>query len=137
MGILEDIATYIHSQDGSWVMGTNLFGGLMPQQPDVALALTEYDPGGGALMQTMSRSTPVIVTPRIQMQVRGAAGDYASVETAAMSVWTILCGVRELSLPPSNKRYASLLPISVPVLMNRDDLERATFVANFEVTKDL
>ena len=74
MALLTDVSTYLASTvtDATLVVGTNLFLGRLPEDPDTCVAI--YETMGQSPDNTFGGSTvPVFENPRIQVVTRATA----------------------------------------------------------------
>jgi len=130
MATLDDIGTYLASQVGSLTLGTNLFLGRLPDDPDTCVALYEY--GGETPVSTMGGDAmPPVEQPRIQVNVR--APGYPSAHTLALSVWTALEAILNETL--TSTRYHRVAAIQSPFPLERDSADRVIFAQNYRVQK--
>lgn len=132
MALLDEIGTYLAAQVGSLTLGTNLFLGRMPDDPDTCVALYEY--GGDAPVNTMgSDAMPPVEQPRIQILVR--ASGYSSARTLSLECWTAVEAVLNEEL--SGTRYHRIAANQSPFPLERDSHDRVLFAQNFRVQKVL
>ena len=130
MALLDDVGTYLAGQVGSLTLGTNLFLGRMPDEPDTCVALFEY--GGDAPVNTMgSDAMPPVEQPRIQILTR--ASGYSSARTLAISCFAALEAVLNESL--SGTRYHRVAANQSPFPLERDSRDRVVWAQNFRVQK--
>lgn len=132
MALLDDIGTYLQTEVGSLTLGTNLFLGRLPDDPDTCVSVYEY--GGDAPVNTMgSDAMPPVEQPRIQLLTRAAG--YSSARTLALSCWTAIESVLNESL--SGTRYHRITANQSPFPLERDSQDRVLFAQNFRVQKEL
>ena len=134
MPLLSDVSTYLAANvtDTSLVVGTNLFLGRLPEDPDTCVAIYEYS--GEAPTNTFGTSTlPVMENPRIQVVARASA--YSDASDLAVDVWKQLQKVDNETL--SSTRYQRIDSVQSPFALNRDERERMVMVCNFQVNKTL
>jgi hypothetical protein len=132
MALLDDLGTYLASQVGTLTLGTNLYLGRMPDEPDTCVAVYEY--GGDAPVNVMGGdSMPPVEQPRIQILTR--ASGYSSARTLALECWTAVEAVLNESL--SGTLYHRVSANQSPFPLERDSRDRVLFAQNFRVQKAL
>ena len=132
MALLDEIGTYLAAQVGSLTLGTNLFLGRLPDDPDTCVVVYEY--GGEAPVNTMgSDAMPYVEQPRIQVLTR--ASGYSSARTLALQCWTAVEAVLNESL--SGTLYHRVAANQSPFPLERDSQDRVLFAQNFRVQKAL
>ena len=132
MALLDDLGTYLAAQVGTLTLGTNLYLGRMPDEPDTCVALYEY--GGDAPVNVMGGdSMPPVEQPRIQILTR--ASGYSSARTLALECWTAVEAVLNESL--SGTLYHRVSANQSPFPLERDSRDRVLFAQNFRVQKAL
>jgi len=132
MALLDDLGTYLAAQVGTLTLGTNLYLGRMPDEPDTCVALYEY--GGDAPVNVMGGdSMPPVEQPRIQILTR--ASGYSSARTLALECWTAVEAVLNESL--SGTLYHRVSANQSPFPLERDSHDRVLFAQNFRVQKAL
>jgi hypothetical protein len=130
--LLEDVATRITVNIGTLTLGTNLFLGRMPDDPDLCVALYQY--GGEQAVATMGGDAmPPIEQPRFQVVVRAAG--YTTAHDLASTIWGVLDSVLNESL--SSTLYYKITGIQSPFPMDRDTQDRIVFAQNFKVQRVL
>lgn len=130
MALLDDVGAYLAAQVGSLTLGTNLFLGRMPDEPDTCVALYEY--GGDSPLSTMgSDAMPPVEQPRIQILTR--APGYSSSRSLALSCWAAVEAILNETL--SGTRYHRVSANQSPFPLERDSHDRVLFAQNFRVQK--
>lgn len=129
MTTLIDIANYLDAQVGGLTLGTNLFVGRMPDDPDACVAVYEY--GGVAPTNTMGGGAPVLQNPSIQVRVR--ATSYAAAEATANLCFAALEAIIDETI--NTTRYNRVTAIQSPFPLERDPDDRIVFVQNFDVKR--
>jgi hypothetical protein len=132
MALLTDVSTYLASTvtDATLVVGTNLFLGRLPEDPDTCVAI--YETMGQSPDDTFGGSTvPVFENPRIQVVARAAA--YADSASLAADIWTQLQKVDNETL--TSTRYQRIESVQSPFALDRDQRERMVTVCNYQVQK--
>ena len=122
--MLSDIGNYLQAQ-GIGTLGTNIFLGLMPDQPDNCVALFEY-----------AGSPPDLhwngEYPGLQVRVRNKG--YAAARTKIGEVMEKLHGLHEKTL--SGTRYLLIKARGSPEVLKRDANNRVELFVNFEIIKE-
>jgi hypothetical protein len=122
--MLSDISTYLKNQ-GVGTPGTDMFLGLMPDQPDDCVALFEY-----------AGSPPDLhwngEYPGLQVRVRNKS--YAAARTKIGEVMDKLHGLHEQTL--SGTRYLLIKARGSPEVLKRDANNRVELFVNFEIIKE-
>lgn len=130
MAILNDLGSYLDTQLASLTLGTNLFLGRLPDNPDSCVALIEYA-GQEPLNVMGSDAMPPVEQPRVQVLSRAA--NYADAQTLAASVWSALEAVLNETL--TSTRYFRVAAVQSLYPLERDSHNRVVFVQNFQVVK--
>ena len=122
--MLTEIGAYLATQNVGTV-GTDIFLGLMPDQPDNCIALFEY-----------SGSPPDLhwngEYPGLQVRVRNKS--YAAARTKIGEVMEKLHGLHEQTL--SGTRYLLIKARGSPEILKRDNNNRVELFVNFEIIKE-
>jgi len=122
--MLSDISTYLKNQ-GVGTPGTDMFLGLMPDQPDNCIALFEY-----------AGSPPDLhwngEYPGLQVRVRNKS--YAAARTKIGEAMTALHGLHETVL--GGTRYLLVKARGSPEVLKRDANNRIELFVNFEIMKE-
>lgn len=132
MAVLADLGTFL---DGATIatadltIGTNLFLGRLPEDPDTCVAL--YETPGRAPDDQFGTAAPAIEMPGIQVRIRAAS--YSTAQALAVDVWKALLDITNESL--SGTRYLRFSVFQSPFSMDRDDRDRAVFAFNGEAIK--
>lgn len=131
MALLEDIATVIDSNSGTFTLGTNLFIGRLPDSPDLCCAVFQY--GGEEPLNMMGGDAmPPIEQPRIQVLVR--ATGYSTAQSTITAIWGYLEAILNENL--TGDRYLRVSAVQSPFPMERDAQDRIVFAQNFRVQKE-
>lgn len=122
--MLKEIGTYLATKSIGTV-GTDIFLGLMPDQPDNCIALFEY-----------AGSPPDLhwngEYPGLQVRVRGTS--YEAARTKIGEAMTALHGLHEQTL--SGARYLLIKARGSPEVLKRDNNNRVELFVNFEIIKE-
>ena len=130
MALLDDVGTLLAAQVGSLTLGTNLFLGRLPDEPDTAVAL--FETGGEAPVNTMGGGLYEVEQPRLQVLTRGAS--YSATHALAMSVWLVLEATTNDTL--SATLYYRITAVQSPFPIERDSKDRIVFSQNFRVQRE-
>ena len=122
--MLREIGAYLATKSIGTV-GTDIFLGLMPDQPDNCIALFEY-----------AGSPPDLhwngEYPGLQVRVRNKS--YAAARTKIGEAMTALHGLHEQML--SGTRYLLIKARGSPEVLKRDNNNRIELFVNFEIIKE-
>jgi hypothetical protein len=122
--VLKEIGAYLATKSIGTV-GTDIFLGLMPDQPDNCIALFEY-----------AGSPPDLhwngEYPGLQVRVRNKS--YAAARTKIGDAMTALHGLHEQTL--SGTRYLLIKARGSPEVLKRDNNNRVELFVNFEIIKE-
>ena len=122
--MLREIGAYLATQNVGTV-GTDIFLGLMPDQPDNCIALFEY--AGSPLDLHWNGEYP-------GLQVRVRDKSYAAARTKIGEVMEKLHGLHEQTL--SGTRYLLIKARGSPEILKRDNNNRVELFVNFEIIKE-
>ena len=122
--MLTEIGAYLATKSIGTV-GTDIFLGLMPDQPDNCIALFEY-----------AGSPPDLhwngEYPGLQLRVRNKS--YAAARIKIGEAMTALHGLHEQTL--SGTRYLLIKARGSPEILKRDANNRVELFVNFEIIKE-
>jgi hypothetical protein len=122
--VLREIGAYLATKSIGTV-GTDIFLGLMPDEPDNCVALFEY-----------AGSPPDLhwngEYPGLQVRVRNKS--YAAARTKIGEVIAELHGLHEQDL--SGTRYLLIKARGSPEILKRDNNNRVELFVNFEIIKE-
>ena len=122
--MLKEIGTHLQSQ-GIGTLGTNLFLGLMPDQPDNCIALFEYAGSPPDLHWSGEY-------PGLQVRVRDKS--YPAGRAKIEQIVRILHGLHETVL--DGTRYLLIKARGSPEVLKRDANNRVELFVNFEIIKE-
>lgn len=125
--ILEAVGDYLNSASVG-VQGTNLFLAVMPETPDVCIAV--YENAGNRPHFTMGSAPWAIDRPLIQVICRASRGDYPTARNTAESIRELLGAVTEQTL--SGLPVMRIEPQGSVIPMGEDENQRPMVSANFE-----
>lgn len=129
MALLDDIASHLVSKSIGTI-GTDLFLGYMPDQPDNCVGVFEY--AGEPMELTMGTGDAVLERPGLQVRARNKS--YSAAKTKIDSVVTALHGLAEQTL--NSKRYLLVRANQSPESIGMDQNNRSELVVNFSVLKE-
>jgi len=122
--LLDEIGGFLQTNNVG-TLGSTLFLGLMPDQPDSCIALFEY-----------AGSPPDLhwngEYPGLQVRVRNKI--YAMARSKIEEVVTELHGAHELTL--NGTRYLLIKARGSPEVLKRDNNNRVELFVNFEIIKE-
>ena len=127
--LLDDIcAVYLPTAGLSLTFGTNLFAGLLPDQPDNAVSVFEYP--GEMPEYTMGPNTlPVWSMPRAQVVVRNLS--YPAGRSIIEDIARALEAMTNQTI--NSASYLRVERLQDPFLMHRDNSRRVFFAVNFRI----
>ena len=113
---------------GGLVKGSTLFAGRLPEQPDAAVLVYEYE--GQPAKYTMGNAGNVLDRPRIQVMVRAARDGYATGHALAE---TLHRGLDVAEVTWGGYRIHRCQPVSTLSSIGVDDADRPMFTVRFEI----
>lgn len=122
MSVLEALADRLNSASVA-VTATNLFLGLMPDTPDLCVALYEY--AGAPPMEVMRSNDATLEQPSIQVMTRGSRNDYPAARALIESVRDTLTGITDETI--SGVRFLRVSNLSAINALGTDDKDRPEF----------
>lgn len=126
---MDEIATYLAGKNVGTV-GTDIFKGFMPDQPDNMVVLFEY--AGEPMELTMGEGDAIIERPGLQVRVRNKS--YSAARAKIESVVGALHGLANETL--GGKRYLLISANQSPESIGLDANNRSELVVNFSVLKE-
>lgn len=120
---LDSLATYIATDLGVGVVGTNVFKEKLPDQPDTAVCI--YDTGGGPPTLTKGDDTD---SPSFQVVARSL--DPATALGELQTIFRALHGMTETTVEGLHVKLLWYLQ-SNPVPLGQDEKQRYRFAQNF------
>lgn len=121
--LLDDIASYLQTA-GIGTVGTDIFKGEMPAEPDNCIGLFEY--GGGR--PEHAPGAP-LDRPGLQARVRNLS--YPVARQKCQDIQNVLHGIHEQAI--NGTYYILILANQSPEPLGRDANDRMEFVQNFSV----
>lgn len=134
MAFLDDIGAHVAASStptASLTLGTNLFLGRRPNDPDTIVALFETA-GEPPTLTFGSNTAPPVESRGLQVQVRAAS--YTTSEALATEVWTALCLIDDEVI--GTTRYLLADPVQSPFPLERDAQDRMVHVVNFNIARE-
>jgi hypothetical protein len=120
--ILEALADRLTSASVATV-GTNLFIGMMPDQPDLCVSLFEY--AGAAPLEVLRDNAATVERPGVQVLVRAGRNDYPGGRNLAVSVRDVLTNITDEEI--SNVRFLRVSALSAVNSTGTDEKDRPQF----------
>ena len=110
-------------------IGTNLFVGVMPKEPEGLLVLFQDAPSEPP--EALLDSSTNYERPAVQMMVRSAVGGYVAAQVLAGDLKRSLHNLSDVTI--STTRYIGIWATSEPFPIGQDERERTLFVVNFRI----
>lgn len=129
--MLEALADRLQSASVA-TTATNLFLGIMPDNPDLCVALFEY--AGAAPLEVLSDDTATLERPSVQVMVRGARNDYPTAKTLIENVRNTLTGIANEDI--SGERFLRVQELSSINALGVDDNDRPEFSLSLQVVME-
>lgn len=134
--VLRDMANYLANQSTSWIAGTNLFAGFLPDKPNTCIALIEvlgFEPPA----ETMGGSDVNVERPQIQVVSRSEQMDYETARTNSKWAYKTLRNKLSTALgSTSGTHYLAILPRTSPYYQGEDDNARHVITFTLDVWKE-
>lgn len=129
--VLDDLADLASSQ-GHGTVGTDLFKGLLPAQPDACVAI--LGPYGGAPpVEAMAGAAGRALAERPRVQVVARAPRHDAAHKKARDLWRSLDGLPARSI--NGVAYLSVFALQTPFHLETDGNGRAVIACNYEVVR--
>jgi len=120
-------ATYSSLYAGKYALGTNLFLSLMPEDPDVCMAV--YEQAG--VQPVITFGATQITQPAMQVITRHTSYETGRVD--AQEMFEIFVDIAEQTI--NSNTYHRIAPIASPAMYQRDNNNRVLFSTNFSVMR--
>lgn len=120
--MLEALADRLQSASVAFV-AQNLFIGLMPDKPDLCVALYEYS--GASPLEVMRDDAATLERPSVQVMVRGGRNDYPTARALIESVRDTLTAITNQSI--GSERFLRVNNLSSINALGVDDNDRPQF----------
>lgn len=127
--MITDLATHLQNE-GVGTIGTTIFQGRLPDQPDECIAITKYVGDPNRLHG--NTNLPADERGNLQVLIRAARDDTASAATLADSVYDAV-HFRHETL--NGSRYDWSEANHTPAQLNRDENDRPIWVVNVTVKR--
>lgn len=128
MSTLDEMAAYLEGH-GVGTVGTDLFKGKRPDNPDDIMVIYEYP--GNVPEYVQDSFTPKAERPQLQFLARSK--DYETARLNAARMWSAVCGITNADL--SGTRYRYVRPNGSPGLIGHDSDDRSLVAFNASVEK--
>jgi hypothetical protein len=139
--ILDDVALHL---EAAGLGKTTSFTGepwpiyLNDMQPDSGGSVPDqlivlYETVGPPPTMVMGGGLPALVEPRLRVEVRAATPVVA--RDKAVGIWRALAVMGDQLV--NNVRYLSIIPLSEPYLLRRDERDRPIYACNYAIDKEL
>ena len=130
MAFLDEIATYL-ATEASLTVGTTLYKGRMPEDPDDQVALFEY--GGEPPVIGLGDTGGVqFENPAVQVVVRDTS--YTDARTLAETCYNSMAKIQGDTL--SSTEYHVCRPLQSPFFLGRDEKGRPMIACNYICPKE-
>lgn len=120
--ILEALADKLNSASVA-ITGTNLFIGIMPDDPDSCISLYEY--AGAEPIEVLRNNNATLERPSVQVLVRATRNDYPTARDLIEAARDTLTGITDETI--SNVRFLRVSALSSINAVGLDDNERPMF----------
>jgi hypothetical protein len=125
--MLESLADRLQSASVAFA-ATDLFIGLMPDKPDVCVALYEYS--GAQPLEVMVDNSATLERPSVQVMVRAGRNDYPTARALISSVRDVLTNITDETI--SGERFLRVNQISSINSLGVDENERPRFTLSLQ-----
>jgi hypothetical protein len=129
--MLEALADRLQSASVA-TTATNLFLGLMPDKPDLCVALYEY--AGASPLEVMVNDAATLERPSVQVIVRGARNDYPTAKALMEQVRDTLTAIANEDI--SGERFLRVSQQSSINALGVDDNDRPEFSLSLQVVME-
>lgn len=131
MTILEAIADLVDAQT-SLTLGSNLFIGRFPDDPDLAACVYEYE--GAVPVETFRDGGWSLDMPRLQVVTRASREDYPTARDLAITIRSVVGAVVDQTL--SGVTVLRVQALGSPMPLGLDAHNRPRFSVNYQATVD-
>lgn len=122
MSVLVALAEKLNSASVA-VTASNMFIGILPDTPDLCVALYEY--AGAAPLEVMQDDSATLEQPSIQIMTRGARNDYPAARELMVNVRDTLCSITDETI--SGVRFLRVHNQSSMNALGTDEKDRPEF----------
>lgn len=126
--MLEALADKLNSE-GVATTATNLFIGLMPNDPDTVVALYEY--AGSPPIEVLVNNDATIERPSVQVMTRASRNDYPTARTLIENVRNTLTTITDETI--SGVRFLRVTQISSINALGVDENDRPRFSLSLQI----
>lgn len=126
--MLESLADRLQSASVATI-ATDLFIGLMPNDPDTCVALYEY--AGSPPMEVLVDNTATLERPSVQVMTRAGRNDYPTAKTLIENVRDTLTDITDDTI--SGMRFLRVNQISSINALGVDENDRPRFSLSLQV----
>lgn len=110
----------------------DLFLGIMPDQPDLCVALYEYS--GAAPLEVYRDNSESLDRPSLQVITRGSRNDYPAARALLVSVRNVLVGITDETI--LGQRFLRVHETGSINALGTDDNDRPKFSLSFQVVTE-
>ena len=125
--MLEALASRLQSASVA-VPGTNLFIGILPESPDLCVALYEY--AGSPPLEVMRNNAETLERPSIQVIVRASRNDYPAARTLIKNVRDTLTAITDETI--NGVRFLRVNQNSAINAVGSDENDRPEFTLSLQ-----
>lgn len=129
--MLESLADRLNSASVA-VTASNLFIGLMPDQPDLCVAIYEYS--GQSPLEVLTSNTATLDRPSVQVLVRASRNDYPTGRALTASVRDVLTAITDETI--SGERFLRVNSVSSITALGVDSNDRPRFSLSLQVVME-
>jgi len=122
MSVLEALADRLASASVA-VTASTMFIGIMPDTPDLCVALYEY--AGAPPLEVLRSNTATLEQPSIQVMTRGSRNDYPGARALMEHVLDTLCAITDETI--SGVRFLRVSNLSAINALGTDEKDRPEF----------
>lgn len=126
--MLEGLAARLQSASVA-TSGTDLFIGIMPNSPDLCVALYEYS--GTSPLEVMVDDAATLERPSVQVMTRGPRNDYPAARDLMVSVRDTLTAITNETI--SGVTFLRVAQISSINALGVDENERPRFTLSLQI----
>lgn len=128
----KDIAQFLNDNSSlGIVLGTDLFFGRLPDQPDNCVGV--FDNPGDPPMLTLDKATSNYFYSSVSVRVRDS--DYTTGWQKMWDILTYLHGLGQLNCPDASAYYGVIKAMNDPQVLYWDRNDRAIFFINFNIQR--
>ena len=132
MAVIDEVTAYLIAESVVTAMGTDLFTGVLPDDPDAALLVNET--GGSPGEKGFGVTGLQYENPSFQFLARGVADDYDTARALCKSAQTAMAKIGPKTLSGTIYLHATVL--QEPTFIGQDALRRPRFTCNVVIQKE-